>query len=451
MDEFGEVPQIKALVDLRPKIEPDLKTSKSSIIDPIEELEPGTLGNALEDEVKKRKRGKSSDLPIKEYLQKIKRVDYLFVFGRGPAVIEQVTKEKPIGKAVNPEALSLTRINARAAGELYLAGLCNKIILTGGHTAGPDNPSEADEMEKILLAMGVPPNKLIKNTAGNSLENFGRSIKQAKEDKAQIGSEKKIPAKYRDDISFGLVGSYAHMARLRSLAYVFGLKSAQSFSAEEVFKLIAYLTDNTKLHQLLDQRLNIDYDLSVSIDPPTLDNPRLVSWQNTYPTERRDLPTQSALAYKMGHGKNQPRATHFENQTGREAMGIRELLTTEQFLKRGLLDETFEVEIKGEDGDKKVVKIKSRDYYIGYLIFLDDKSFRDALDRVGYDTLAEYDIQSEMSLEEKRKKLEPYTISMENGGKRAKFEMMFDKTDEYSKEAREKLTAIADALNNKKV
>jgi len=460
MDELGENPPIRALIDILPPVKTDLKINQPSIIEPIEKLKPGTLGNALEDEVKKRKKEKNPDLPVREYLHNLKPVDYLFVFGRGPAVIEQATKEKPIGKAVKSEALSLTRINAQAAGELYLAGLCNKIILTGGHTAGPDNPTEADGMEKILLAMGVPRDRIIKNTAGNSLENFAKSIKQAVEDNAKAGSEKKEPAKYKDIVSFGLVGHYAHIPRIRTLAYLFGLKSARSFSSEEVFKLIAYLTKNNQLHQLLDQRLSIDEDLSLPKDP-LLVNPRLVSWQDTYgpnsnltQAEKRNLPSRFLLAEKMqspfhptqGH-TSRPAATYFERQQGEEAIGIREFLTTEQFLERGLMNETFYTKVEGENGEKKVIKINSRDYFIGYLIFLDDKSFSDALERVGYKTLAEYGIQSEMSLEEKRQKLEPYTISMEKGGKRAKFEMMFNKTDQYADEAIERLKTIADSLN----
>ncbi len=457
MDEFNEVPQTNALVDIRPRTKPDLKVDQPSIIASIEKLKPGTLGNALEDEVKKRKKENNPALPVKEYLHKIKPVDYLFVFGRGPAVIEQVTKEKPDVLAVNPEALSLTRINARAAGELYLAGLCNKIILTGGHTAGADNPSEADEMEKILLAMGVPQDKMIKNEAGNSLENFGRSIKQATEDKAKMESEKKTPVKYKDEISFGLVGSYAHMPRIRNLAYIFGLKSAEPYSAEEVFKLIAYLTGDNNLHKLINQRINLDDDLSIPLDQ-SLPNPRLQSWQKTYgpaskltPEEKNNLPTKSLQANSIQSPfhpeagiQKRKKSTYYENQKGHESLGIREFLTTEEFLNRALLKENFEVEINGE---KKI--INSRDIYIGYLIFLDDKSFADALDRVGYDTLAEYGIQSEMSLEEKRKKLEPYTISMEKSGKRGKFEWLFKKTDQYTGEAEKELNTIANALNTK--
>ena len=36
---------------------------------------------------------------------------------------------------------------------------------------------------------------------------------------------------------------------------------------------------------------------------------------------------------------------------------------------------------------------------------------------------------------------------MEKGGKRAKFEMMFNKTDQYADEAIERLKTIADSLN----
>jgi hypothetical protein len=80
------------------------------------------------------------------------KVDYLIVCGQGP-VLDEDTLQKPDDKKeqVRETAISWMKTIARATGELKLAGMVDKIVLTGGKTGGEKYTSEAELMKRILV------------------------------------------------------------------------------------------------------------------------------------------------------------------------------------------------------------------------------------------------------------------------------------------------------------
>src|SRR3989339_38638 len=270
------------------------------------EIKPSKLGLLAE------------SLKPNERTQTNHKLDYLLVFGQGP-VLDDTTKLKPESEAtdVKEVAIAWMKNSARAAGELYIEGATKKIILTGGKTGGAEYKSEAELMRDILIQEYKVPEEdiILENEATNTLENIPKSLNKIDLLKSTTGSEKP---------KIGLLGADFHIPRIRMLADIFGITDHKSFSAEQIFRTIAYKLEDSgeiqninearTIHQQLDALLSMNDDLSFP-------GSRFVR------TENLDQFQADALKSQFSHS-TMLSPTLFENQVGKEREGFRE--------KRGL-------------------------------------------------------------------------------------------------------------------
>lgn len=103
--------------------------------------ENGNLSVTLENTTGKRKLEQVKGLKAPEHF------DAVVVLGKNIGVDYSPQRIRNTKGFLSPHS----KINVIAAGDLYRAGLADKIIFSTGHTAGDDFPSEADAMERYLL------------------------------------------------------------------------------------------------------------------------------------------------------------------------------------------------------------------------------------------------------------------------------------------------------------
>lgn len=136
--------------------------------------------------------------------------------------------------------------------------------------------------------------------------------------------------------------------------------------------------------------------------------------------------------------------TVFEEQTGNEKVGFFGKRTTESFLTRGM--------------------VEVPEFWFGYVQFLNDKRLMDIVSKTDNGILDRFGIKHEMSAEEIRDILKPYTVGKAEKGKRLGLEEFYglaQKDDELTKakfkvgegrdekatSVHDRLTAIAEKLN----
>lgn len=278
----------------------------------IKPKEPGLLARSLSEDEKKQ-------TPL----------DYLLVFGQGP-VLDSETNQKPDPQAQNikAEANSWMKTVARAAGELKLAEGVKKIVLTGGKTGGDNFPSEAQLMKNILISeYGINEADIImEDQSGKTPENLAQSLNVIDN----------LKLKTDDNPSIGLLGADFHLPRIRLLAQLFGIDTRHSFSAEQIFKLIAERTDNQDMLQLINKRLNPNEDLSDPDREFTLEDgnagsrtriTNLKSFQDLSSVELTKQPSKSFM--------KEP--TLFELMAGEESKGVKYRMLGENWYTQNLL------------------------------------------------------------------------------------------------------------------
>lgn len=111
-----------------------------------------------------------------------------------------------------------------AAGSMYKAGLVSgEIIISGGKTAGKDQPSEASVLKqqlRILFPM-IPEDKIILEENAISTRDNGKKV-------AEIIESRNLH-------NIGLLTSEAHLRRSKRVFKHFGIEVKQALSAERVF------------------------------------------------------------------------------------------------------------------------------------------------------------------------------------------------------------------------
>lgn len=303
------------------------------------------------------------------------QVDDLIVFGQGP-VLKSDTMLKPEPGAIqqdNAEINSWAKTIARAAGELKRAKSVGRIILTGGQTGGPNFPSEAEMMKKVLIEeYGISEKDIIMETkATNTLLNFSNTINLIDQ------MTKAAPDEHR---TVGFLGADFHIPRIKMMAKLYGLDSQVSFSAEQIFRLIAYKTNDQALHSLLDKRLNIDNDLSRP-------NSRL-NWQQLITLDQEELQKQQPKSTLSS-------PTFFEEQIGENKKGIYTRVRGENRYTAGL--------------------IETPSYWIGYLGYLNEPRLRQALSKIDSKNLDKLGIDPKLPYEQLQKQLIEFTTPEKRG------------------------------------
>lgn len=391
----------------------------------------------------------AENLKPNERTQEQNKLDYLLVFGQGP-VLDESTKLKPeAGKiGVQETAIAWMKNSARAAGELYLEGATKKIILTGGKTGGDykgitkqsqqdERMSEAELMKEILVnEYHVPESDIIlEDKATNTLQNIPLSLNKI--DSEQLSDSKKP--------KIGLLGADFHIPRIRLLADIFGISDHKSFSAEQIFRTIAYkleksgndsgdmqkINEARVIHQQLESLLSMNDDLSFP-------GSRLTT------TENIDQFQVNALKSQISHS-TMLSPTLFETQTGKEKEGFREKRLLESYFTRGMMEVP--------------------EFWFGYIKFLNNDRLTALISQTNDEILNRFGLKKDTPIEEIRKILDPYTEGdPKNGGKRKMLEghygllqkdghLTIAKTvvgeglDPGSDSAHEKLKLIADRLN----
>ncbi len=341
---------------------------------PLETIQPGTLKKSLEG---------LSEPGKKEYLPQFPQTEYLIVLGQG--IVDPKTGQKPTGKEKIDMALdSWSQTAGCAAGELYIAGMTKKIILSGGK---PDdfNVSQARLVKDILIKKYKVPeeNIILEEESLNTLENYAFSLNK-------IDS---LAKDFNKD-SVGILAVDFQIARARELAYFFGLKNPQAYSAEQVVKLIAQLTNNQNLHNFIDQRLDIVRDLSL---PETRFQPAIYNKDGTIlkrseweilqdPNTKRE--EKEALGTKSKTSSNAK--TYYENQQGVEARGIVDRKRFEHIMTRGLLEE--------------------KRYWYGYLGLLDEPRLRYVLNSLPPQELDFFGLRPDSHILQIREAFAPYRM-----------------------------------------
>lgn len=345
------------------------------LLPPPRERSVAVIENYTSLEIKPKKPGILAELltPNERFNQP--PLDDLIVFGQGPVVnIETKMKPQADNAIVEVEAISWMKSISRAAGELKKAGVVKRIILTGGRTGGESYPSEAELMKKILMEeYGIPEEDIIvENKATNTLENLVYVL----------NAVDKNPEEHK---KIGLLGADFHLARIRLLTKLFGINNSQAFSAESIFRLIAYKSDDKLLHHLLDRRLNPNDDLSYP--ESRLDWHK---FQELATDEKTQQPSKSALKAK----------TYFEEFSGEEKKGIVVRMRGENQWTYGLL------EIPA--------------YWVGYLGYLDDEQKLRTLlsENFSSEVLKGLGINPKAPIENLRQELLLYTKGPDKGGKR---------------------------------
>ena len=332
-------------------------------------------------------------------------IDYLVVCGQGP-VLDKDTLDKPDSskKDVEVTPISWMKTIARAAGELKLTGGVKKIVLTGGKTGGEQTKSEAELMKDILVSEYYVPeiDIIVEDTAANTLQNFAFSLNKI--DSLTAGQEKSA--------SIGLLGADFHLARIRQLAELFGVKTNQAFSAEQIFNLIADRADDQELKQLIRSRINLNEDLSAG---------EKIDWQVFQALSSEEKARQQSKSAMMA-------PTHFEKQLGKEGRGIKERMLDENWFSYGLVD---------------VPK-----YWIGYLGYLTDNNrlmtILKTINTSSPETLKEVGIDLDQTPETIKQELLLYAKEKRTGPP----EFDFARTD-WPASARDKLQKIVDNRKSK--
>lgn len=404
-------------------------------------------------EIKPRNPGCLRDLLKSENNERTKpgnELDYLIVFGQGP-VLDESTKQKPLtGQSeVKEAAIAWMKNSARAAGELYLEGATKKIILTGGKTGGDykgvgkhgqsdERMSEAELMKEILVnEYQIPESDIIlEDTATNTLQNIPLSLNKIDSERLSDSAKPRI----------GLLGADFHIPRIRILADLFGISEHKSFSAEQIFRTIAYkleekgdvqsIQEARNMHQQLDALLSMNDDLSF---PGS--RFEQINYLNDFQLGARDKnkPSRSTAMIKTGTTKN---TTLFEIQKGKEKEGFREKREIESYFTRGM--------------------IEVPEFWFGYVKFLNDGRLKGLIHQTDQKILDRFGLKRETPIDEIRKILEPYTNGdVEKGGKRLMLEKFYGientttaKTnvglglDEKAYATHQQLTQIAEKLNS---
>ncbi len=332
------------------------------------------LNPAQTAEIKLKKPGLLKDhLSPSEHLKK-PPIDDLIVFGQGP-VIDVETREKPTEQTKQEDVNMWAKNIARAAGELKLAGVVRKIILTGGRTGGAGFLSEAELMKKILVEeYEIFENEIaVETKATNTLENFAYTLNSIDEE------GKKEPQLHR---TVGVLGADFHLTRIQLLAELFGLKNTQGFSAEQIFRLIAYKTGDSNLHQKLDRLLGLNDDLSAP-------ESRL-NWSDFQKLTTEEKAKQESKSTMRAEA-------HFERFSGEDKKGIVVRWAGEQRWTRGL---------------KEIPT-----YWIGYLGYLkDDNRLLSLLqNQFSQELLTDLGINLSSPVEVIREKLLEYTKENKRG------------------------------------
>lgn len=127
--------------------------------------------------------------------------------------------KKPIELSVESKITSL------AAGEMYSTGLVKKILFSTGHTAGPNFPSEAEEMKKFMKDKfpEIPEKDIILEEKSFDTPSNAREVK-------------KILKKHNFK-KLALLTTKAHMLRADKLFKHFGIKVDDFYSEEETKKI----------------------------------------------------------------------------------------------------------------------------------------------------------------------------------------------------------------------
>lgn len=116
-----------------------------------------------------------------------------------------------------------TKMRVLAVGELFSQGLVDRIIFSGGRTAGEDNPSEAEAMKSFLLRKfpEIPQDSiLLEDCSENTVENAQNTLK--------LMEEKGIKRAM-------LLTSATHLPRAMMLFRNFGVDVVKGIAAEDEF------------------------------------------------------------------------------------------------------------------------------------------------------------------------------------------------------------------------
>lgn len=389
-------------------------------------------------EIKPSKSGLLAEsLKPNERTQSGHKLDYLLVFGQGP-VLDESTKLKPeAGKTgVQETAIAWMKNSARAAGELYLEGATKKIILTGGKTGGSEYKSEAELMRDILVnEYHVPPDDIIlEDKATNTLQNIPLSLKKIDE---------LTPSSVRPRI--GLLGADFHIPRIRILADLFGISEHKSFSAEQIFRTIAYKLEEKGDTQSIQEARNMQQQLDALLSM----NDDLSFPGSRFPlSENLDQFQATALKSQVSHS-TMLSSTLFETQTGKEKEGFKEKRQLESYFTRGM--------------------IEVPEFWFGYLKYLNNDRLSAIISQTDDQILNRFGLKKDTPIDKIRVILEPYTNGdQKNGGKRKMLEDHYgllqknkdgerhltiaestvgEGLDPGSDETHEKLKSIADRLN----
>ncbi len=359
--------------------------SPSSVINVIK---PGILKRALQnyprtnqnEGVVQRLRNKLSP----EMLRNIPKTDYLIVFGGG--VQDRYSHANPdTTKKVDTEPSIHMLLNVCAAGELYLLGATKKIILSGGHTFGDINPSEARVMADILIQKYKIPEKdiILEDQSKNTLDNIAFSLNIIDDNN---------PNEFNKSI-IGVIGPDIQLGRIRILAQLLGVPQSIPYSPEELFKLVARLTNNQELMQLLENRSDMNQDLTDS----RFGESEYLQFLTLSAEQQSKLPSRSL--------RSSGAPTYYEKQVGNEAEGIVNRRVNQAFLIKGVLEVP--------------------DFWIGFLAKLNDKRLQFALSRINAlvpNLLQQMNIVPTDSIANIRATLMPYTVSRAFGGKRPRLE-----------------------------
>ncbi len=300
----------------------------------------------------------------------------LIIFGSGP-IMDRDSKMKaedektPVGQE---DVNMWGKMSARAAAELKLAGIVDKITFSGGTTGGVEYGSEASIMKDLIRAeypMIDPDDILEEPMATNTLENFAYVLNKFDEASPfDPNPETTEPV--------ALLGADFHVARIKDLANLYGVNNTTGFSAQAVLRLIAERTNDRQALDHLDKLADLSADLT------TQDS--RVNWREfnkMSPEENRAQESKSAVS--AAHN------TFFEEQQGTER-------------SPGILQRWRE-ENRWGGGLKHIPE-----YWVGYLGFLtNDARLTVALDRIPQEEIVRMGVDRSRPLDEVRSKLLEYT------------------------------------------
>ena len=285
-------------------------------------------------------------------------------------------------------------------------------------------------MRDVLVSeYHVPVSDIIlEDKATNTLQNIPLSLNKIDSEQFPDSPKPKI----------GLLGADFHIPRIRILADLFGITDHKSFSAEQIFRTIAYKLEEKgdpqsrsearTIQQQLDSLLSMNDDLSFP-ESRVEYHPDLKTFQNSVLESNKPKSTV----------KN---ATLFEIQTGKEAKGFREKRSLESFFTRGM--------------------VEVPEFWFGYIKFLNDDRLKAIVSKTNTDVLDRFGLKKETPIGEIRSILEPYTEGDKNkGGRRKMLEEFYiienntlakakvgEGLDKKALNAHDKLTRIAQRLNN---